>query len=1278
MKLHEISLKKSLNKAYRLVKPKRPDIEVFKENLIKLLGQIDEKESEENVKIHLMDFLKDTWYKQDHLVATKGRTDFVIHTGKEAKAPSGVLFEVKRPTNKGDMVTRQNLNAKAMHELILYYLRERVNEKNIDIRHLVITNIYEWFIFDASVFERIFAKNTKLIKSFKDWDSGQKVSTNTDLFYKEIAKPFLDELKEDISFTWFDIREYDKPLKNNDKADDNKLIALFKIFSPIHLLKIQFANDSNSLDKGFYSELLHIIGLEEVKEGSKKLIRRKQEGKREAGSLLENTITILDLEDSLHKVPDISSYGENRQERLFNLALELSITWINRVLFLKLLEAQLIKYHKGDQSYKFLNFTKISQYDELYKLFFQVLAKKQSDRNDAITKKFGNIPYLNSSLFEISDLEDQTIKINSLDDALDLDLHSGTVLRDAKNKPIAKSLNGLQYLFDFLEAYDFASEGSEEIQEDNKTLINASVLGLIFEKINGYKDGSIFTPGFITMYMCRQAIRLAVLQKFKDAYGWKCEAFEDLKNYMADRRTGKDVLEFNALINSMHLCDPAVGSGHFLVSSLNEIISIKAELGILADDKGVRLSDYEIEIENDELIITYNDGQDIFEYQVNNGSINKETQRVQKSLFHEKQTIIENCLFGVDINPNSVKICRLRLWIELLKNAYYTEETKFKELETLPNIDINIKCGNSLISRFALDSDLSKALKSIKYNINQYKGFVHDYKNAHDKELKRGLEQIINSIKNDFRVEISSNSKELKDLNKWKGELINLTMQTGLFEKTPKEKKDYDLEVKKLTEKVNTQEALIEDIKSNAIYRNAFEWRFEFPEVLDKEGNFEGFDVVLANPPYIQHRELAHISKYLKENYKVYSGTSDISSYFFEIGTNIIKKNGVISLINSNKFFNAEYGEKLREYLSDLKFESIINFEQVPIFDEALVSSAIFTIIKSKPSERFNYYKYFKEKLSPESLLDYLDERKETISCDLLKEKAWLFNTQGTDSLIEKIKSKGTAISQLESLDIKRGITTGFDDAFIIDEVKKNDLVKSEKQIELITKPLLRGKDILRYQLKPKNLSLLFIPWHFPLHKDASINGNSEKAESELKLKYPVLHSHLQNYKAKLENRNKTETGIRYEWYVLQRCANTYYEDFEKEKIVWGLISGNWSFSYDNDGHFLTSASFFITSNELPIKFILGLFNSKLYKYYFEKVGEYTAGGAFVLKKTTIEKFIIPNCSKEKQGNIIKLVDEILKEKKENKKTDSLEKQIDELVYKIFDLTEEEIKTIEE
>jgi hypothetical protein len=1208
MKLQEISLKKSLNKAYRLIKPKRPDIELFKNNLMKLLGQIDEKESEENVKIHLMDFLKDTWYKQDYLVATKGRTDFVIHTGKEAKTPSGVLFEVKRPTNKGDMVTRQNLNAKAMHELILYYLRERVNEKNIDIRHLVITNIYEWFIFDASVFEKIFAKNTKLVKAFKDWDSGQKVSTNTDLFYKEIAKPFLDELKEDISFTWFDIREYEKPLKNNDKADDNKLIALFKIFSPIHLLKIQFANDSNSLDKGFYSELLHILGLEEVKEGSKKLIRRKQEGKRDAGSLLENTITILDLEDSLHKVPDISSYGENRQERLFNLALELSITWINRVLFLKLLEAQLIKYHKGDQSYKFLNYNKISQYDELYKLFFQVLAKKQSDRNEAINKKFGNIPYLNSSLFEISELEDQTIKINSLDDALDLDLYSGTVLRDGKNKPIAKSLNGLQYLFDFLEAYDFASEGSEEIQEDSKTLINASVLGLIFEKINGYKDGSIFTPGFITMYMCRQAIRLAVLQKFKDAYGWKCEAFEDLKNYMADRRTGKDVLEFNALINGMHLCDPAVGSGHFLVSSLNEIISIKAELGILADDKGVRLSGYDIEIENDELIVTYNDGQDIFEYQVNNGSINKETQRVQKSLFHEKQTIIENCLFGVDINPNSVKICRLRLWIELLKNAYYTEETKFKELETLPNIDINIKCGNSLISRFALDADLSKALKSIKYNINQYKGFVHDYKNAHDKELKRGLEQIINSIKNDFRVEISSNSKEIKDLNKWKGELINLTMQTDLFEKTPKEKKDYDLEVKKLTEKISKQEALIEDIKSNAIYRNAFEWRFEFPEVLDKEGNFEGFDLIVGNPPYIAGKDLdTDIKDYLRNNYKLLSGKFDLYLSFIEKGIDILNKAKIMSFIIPNTILANENAIELRKHLVQNKLLKEIVVLNKMVFEEASVESVIINLNHLHSNESI--------KLLDETFIPF----KEISAIELAStndSRIQISSNSKDDSIIHKINSKSILLGSI--LDLCIGIQIGGEG----DSKDFKAKYISDEKISSEYKKIIDGKNFEPFSIKWSNKYLKYGDW---------------------------LH------------RKRDE---RY---------------FLNPKIIFRQIGATPVATVDYENYYVLNTIYagILTNADFNLNYVFALINSKLIKYVWLKQFHDGKGLFPKIKKTQLVEVPIFKSDKKTQELISNLVFDIIELKKNNKDTVEKEKQIDLIIYELYDLTEEEIKIVE-
>ena len=335
-------------------------------------------------------------------------------------------------------------------------------------------------------------------------------------------------------------------------------------------------------------------------------------------------------------------------------------------------------------------------------MFFQVLAKKPNERLAKVNKLFATVPYLNSSLFEVTPLENSCFTISQLAED-GLPVLSQSVLKDNQGKKRTGDLTTLAYLFDFLNAYDFSSEGAEEIQEDNKTLISASVLGLIFEKINGYKDGSFFTPSFITMYMCKETLRRAVLQKFNDTKKWSCTDFNQLYDHIKDKQ------DANSIINSLKICDPAVGSGHFLVSALNELIVIKSELGILLDKQGKTLRDYDIKVVNDELIITDDDGK-IFEYK----PTSKESQRIQETLFSEKQTLIENCLFGVDINPNSVKICRLRLWIELLKHAYYKDAGTYLELETLPNIDINIKCGNSLISRFGLDADLTRLLKSKK------------------------------------------------------------------------------------------------------------------------------------------------------------------------------------------------------------------------------------------------------------------------------------------------------------------------------------------------------------------------------------------------------------------------------------------------------------------------------------------------------------------------------------------------------------------------------------
>ena len=535
-----------------------------------------------------------------------GRNDLVIHNGSDAKSPVGVILEVKSPANAAEMPTPDKLNTKALQELLLYYLRERITLHNLELRHLVVTNVHEWFIFDARVFERCFARDKNLVRLFREFEEKRLAGTKTDHFYKDIAAPALDAALPLMEFTHVDFRDVDLRSSTFDVGRSSSFLPTFKLLSPTHLLKLPFANDSNSLDRRFYSELLHIIGLAERKQGGKKFIERKPEGERDPGSLLENAIRQLKARDNLAHIPNPKQYGDSREERLFNVALELVITWTNRVLFLKLLEAQLLSYHKGDPAYAFLNYKKIGSYDDLDALFFQVLARTPDERDPEIAARFQNVPYLNSSLFEPSDIEHHGLFVSQLKDR-PLALHPGTVLRNSRGKRIEGERDALEYLFTFLDAYDFTSEGTGEIQEDNKTLINASVLGLIFEKINGYRDGSFFTPGFITMYMCRETIRLAVLRKFKEAKGWDCQHLNDL----ADRIENRE--EANRVINSLKLCDPAVGSGHFLVSALNEIIALKSELGLLCDRQGRRLKNYHVEVVHDELFITDEDG-DFFEY----------------------------------------------------------------------------------------------------------------------------------------------------------------------------------------------------------------------------------------------------------------------------------------------------------------------------------------------------------------------------------------------------------------------------------------------------------------------------------------------------------------------------------------------------------------------------------------------------------------------------------------------------------------------------------------
>ncbi|MEO5776811.1 MAG: Eco57I restriction-modification methylase domain-containing protein [Flavobacterium sp.] len=1238
MKLVTQTPKKAL-KAFLKQKPLRSEIDVFKTNLIALLDKISviEKrptdESEEHLKNDLRDFLRDTYYRDTNAINTKDKKDLVIHLGKTTDSEVGVIIEAKRPTNISEMVTADNPNKKALHELILYYLDERNQAENNQLKQLVMTNVNQWFIVDANYFDKHIYRNTQIKKLYETKRNDKK---DNPWFYEEIAK-IVSKIDAEIPCVYFDIKDYDKVLRNNNKEDDKELIALFKILSPQHLLKLVTPNDSNSLNEKFYKELLHIIGLEEAKENGKNIIRRKKES-RFAASLIEATIEALVTDDPFHRLPDQTIYGENKEERVFNVSLELCITWINRILFLKLLEGQLITYHQGNKDYRFLNSETIHDFDELFKLFHKVLAVNLNERSEVIKTKYSRVPYLNSSLFEISELEDQTIKINSLDNSGQLELIGTTILKDTKKK--AASLPTLDYLFQFLDAYDFASEGAEDVQEDNKTIINASVLGKVFEKINGYKDGSVFTPAFITMYMCKQSIRLAVVEKFNEAKKWDIKQFEELYNKIDNKK------EANEIINSLKICDPAVGSGHFLVSALNEIITVKSELGVLIDEKGKTLRDYEIEIVNDELIITDENG-NIIAYNPKN----IESNRVQKTLFQEKQTIIENCLFGVDINPNSVKICRLRLWIELLKNAYYKAETNYTELETLPNIDINIKCGNSLLSRFPIDADLSKALKSIKYDIKAYRGFVSDYKNEKSRDVKRGLQKIIDSIKSDFRTEIGNNDPKQVKLKKQSGDLFTLLNQGQIFELTPKEKKLRKEKQEKLEADITKLSKEIEEIKSNAIYKNAFEWRFEFPEVLNNSGEFEGFDVVIGNPPYLNFKMYSTAERdVFKNDYnEIFDGKADIYYYFFLQGMRALKPNGILTYITSRYWVEAEFAEKLRRFISNnYSIQELIDFKNVTIFDGIGIKTSIATFRKTQAP---NGYTFNLKYIDTKKIKSVEIEKFTTVSSsnDDIKVKAkWVF---GEENELEIYKRIETDTILLETIaDCKQGIVTGLDKAFI---TTTNDFKGIPKKL---VKTWVKVGDIHKYSINPV--------------EDRQIIYSSE---IENLTDYPELEKRFKPFKEKLSERREAKSG-KIRWFDLQWGRDPVL--FNSPKLICRFKASQNTFAFDDNKYYSSADTTIVVlkkdfAKEFDLKFLLALVNSKLLDFYFKSYGklmdyrfEYYPGpvGQLRIKKASNQK------------DFVKIVDEILiaKSKDNTADTSSLETEIDELVYELYKLTPEE------
>lgn len=1124
------------------------------------------------------------------------------------------------------------------------------------MKFIIITDFYKFYIFKASEFEELFYKNTSFKKLFEEFQSPNSLfKGNTDEFYKEADK-LIENSKESLKGFFVDLAF----LKDKQKSNFKNLASIFKTFHKDFLLNEFSPNDANSLNNAFYKELLYILGLSESKQLSKFIITQSEQSKQAQGTLYHLIASKLPKHD-------------------FEEVLKFIILWLNRILFLKLIESNLVRFN-DDKTLKFLNYEKIPNFTTLSHLFFDILAKEKHTR---VQSKFSYLPYLNSSLFEKQVIEKTTLEIAALENDALLEYHPHTQLKDDKGKSKKGKAGLLEYLFEFLDSFDFgADEQSEELIKQ-KELINSSVLGNVFEKLNGYKEGSFYTPSFITSYMCKASIEKVVLDKFNHTFKLNATKLSELRTQLRQEKIPQE--QKLALLNSIRICDPAVGSGHFLVSALNAMLMVHYELGLFEED-------FYLSVQNDEILVQNHKGQ-FLEYKRPDFDKDK-THLCQKELFERKKDIIENNLFGVDINPNSCEITKLRLWIELLKHSFYEsfDDANYHDLKTLPNIDINIKCGNSLISYFEIHKSLSH-YPNIKERMDKYKRIVKDYKEGFytdktliAKEIKNLKESFKNfCLKDKFAKEIKQLTNGANEYSKKYGDFLAQDEKDENFRAFfSKNMFEFDFDesaAKKEFKKLKKLYESIFDLES----ANPFEWRFEFSEVLDEGGSFQGFDLIIGNPPYIKENDNKEIFANTK-NLRTYQGKMDIWYHFVGRGLDVLKENGILSFIATNNWTTNSGAKKLRNViLEECQILNLVDFSSFMVFDSASIQTMIMQFQKTKPPKNyeFNFAKLTTQSPSYEDVLDILENTKspnnEILNINF-KPKNFIYKTlnfikNDYEEIFEKIQKYGKFY--LDDKEVANGIHPHYD--FVNNRINSNHnfvfkigqgifgLSEEEKEKLKLTK-------LENNLVKPYYDTQNFIKFFFEKnnHRWIIYTNSSFKNPNSMD-NYPNLKKHLDKFKKVITSDNKP--------YGLHRARDEKFFTGSPRIVALRKCVNEPKFSYVDFDCYVSATFYVIKTQRIDTKYLVAILNSKLMMFWLKHKGKMQGNNYQIDKEPLLNIPIVDINSKNEKlaSELISLVDEILILKEQDKKanTKTQEDKINSIVYKLYNLNEEEIKIIE-
>ncbi len=739
--------------------------------------------------------------------------------------------------------------------------------------------------------------------------------------------------------------------------------------------------------------------------------------------------------------------------------------------------------------------------DRLSHLFFAGLNDPEKQGDEKLIKIIGKVPYLNGGLFE----EDAS------------EMVSGIVVPDGAIEDILTKL---------FERFNFTVSESTPLDVD--VAVDPEMLGKVFEELvtNRHGSGSYYTPKPIVAFMCRETLKGYLKSKCAED-GEKIDRFVDDHN-------SSDLADPEAVLNalkSVTACDPACGSGAYLLGMMHELLDLRACL-FASDNLGA------------------------------------------ESVYARKLEIIEHNLYGVDKDVFAVNIARLRLWLSLSVDG--------DKPQPLPNLKYKLEVGDSLITPVAV-SQLSLRTGSVQ----EFQRLKSEYLTAHGKEKKAGLEKKIEDIKEQIA-----------------------TFTPGVYK------------------------------------AGDFDWMVDFAEIM-ADG---GFDIQVANPPYVRQEAIVDMKPTLKKVFpQTYNGTSDLYCYFYARSLQLLKPGGMLAFISSNKWFRSGYGNKLRQYIADnCDIHSITDFGELPVFKSAATFPMIFVSqFKDKNSNSLNQHIPTKFTQVETLAAPYPDVKALIQSCgnflphNAINGSDWLLTDSNSVDRIKQMESRGIPLGQYVNGEIHYGVKTGFNQAFFIDSQTRNQLISENSASEEIIKPLAVGDDVRKWYLKDKG------KWLIVTRIGVDIT------------RYPSVLKHLQKYQPQLEKR--CDKGNY--WWELRACA--YYDLFDQPKIIYPIIAKESRFTFDRSGSFINDATFTIPSNDF---YLLGVLNSVSAWEYLKNVcavlGDADRGGRLNMKSIYLNKLPIPQASEIERKAISNLVKKCLDAKGVG--CEAWEKEIDIRVAKLY------------